>query len=132
VSASRPGSTLVVGASLAADVEVLAIQPGGAQAGVAETGPALSLLRDLLATGRVVHDDVSPELDDQALACRVDERRRGVLGLVAGPGRTCCVPRCGRCVSCARSSRRSTRAGYDPARPLAWTGRRCATNIWLR
>lgn len=85
VCLSRRGSTLVVGASLAADVEVLAIQAAAVcKAGVAETGPALSLLRDLLTTGRVVHDDVSPELDDQALACRVTVATSGVLGLVAG------------------------------------------------
>lgn len=81
----RPGSTLVVGASLAADVEVLAIQAVTVRkAGIAETGASLSLLRDLLTTGRVVHDDVSPQLDDQVLACRVTPIASG-LSLVTGP-----------------------------------------------
>jgi hypothetical protein len=75
---SRPGSILVVGASLASDAElatipVLALK----KAGLAETGASLANLRDLLGTGRVVHDG-SPDLASQLFQARVTEGRAGM------------------------------------------------------
>ena len=79
----RPGSTLVVGASLAADAEVAAIPALEVKkAGFAETAAALSTLRELLATGRACQDG-SPDLERQALAARVTIGSSG-LSLVPG------------------------------------------------
>lgn len=80
---ARPGSTLVVGASLFADAEVALIDTyRTVRAGYAETAAALTNLRELLATGRVTQDQ-SPDLTTQALAARVTE---GVSGLSLVPG----------------------------------------------
>jgi hypothetical protein len=81
---SRPGSTLVVGASLFADAELLAIPVFQVRkAGHAETGHALSMLREILATGRLGWDG-SVELDGQARAARVTVGSSGIA-LVVGP-----------------------------------------------
>jgi len=81
-AAGRPRSSLVVGASLAGDpalrdIGVTAVS----KAGSAETPRALSMLRDMVAVGRVVHDG---SLDDQMLEVRVRDGQGG-LKLVAGP-----------------------------------------------
>jgi hypothetical protein len=82
---ARPGSTLVVGASLFADAEVDTIDVvARKRAGQAETGAALSTLRELLATGRVVQDG-SAELDAQVAAARVRDGSSGLALVVAGP-----------------------------------------------
>jgi hypothetical protein len=78
----RPGSTLVIGASLASDAEVGAI---GAvevrKAGIAETAASLSTLRELL--GERVTQDGSADLEGQMLSARVTVGTGG-LHLVAG------------------------------------------------
>jgi hypothetical protein len=75
---SRPGSSLVVGASLASDAELLTIPVLSlSKAGLSETGASLANLRDLLGTGRVVHDG-SPDLASQLFQARVTEGRAGV------------------------------------------------------
>jgi len=81
----RPGSTLVIGASLSGDpaledIDVVALSRAGANT---ETPPALTMLRDMVAVGRVVHDG-SPELDDQMVEVRVKDGAGG-LHLVIGP-----------------------------------------------
>jgi hypothetical protein len=80
---ARPGSTLVVGASLFDDAELVSILAVRRRAGSAETPAGLSSLRELLGV-QVVHDDVSPELDAQVLAARVTVGANG-LHLVSGP-----------------------------------------------
>jgi hypothetical protein len=80
---ARPGSVLVVGASLFADAEVATIDTFRTlKAGFAETAAALSTLRELLTTDRVTHDQ-SPDLTAQALSARVTE---GVSGMSLVPG----------------------------------------------
>jgi hypothetical protein len=79
---ARPGSQLVVGASLAGDPEVKQI--GAAfRAGRLETPSALATLRDMLATGQAVQDR-SPALESQALSARVTVGGSGALSLVGG------------------------------------------------
>jgi hypothetical protein len=78
----RPGSSLVVGASLAGDpaleeIPVVAVS----KAGTTETPPALTMLRDMVAVGRVVHDG---SLDHQMAEVRVKDGQGG-LTLVVGP-----------------------------------------------
>jgi hypothetical protein len=81
---ARPGSTLVVGASLSGDPALEEIRATTVvRAGVKETPPALAMLRDMVATGTVVHDG-SPDLDDQMAAGRVRDGAGG-LHLVVGP-----------------------------------------------
>jgi hypothetical protein len=78
----RPGSSLVVGASLSGD-PVLEDIPvvGVSKIGKSETPAALSRLRDMVAVGRVVHDG---SLDDQMAEVRVRDGDGG-LHLAAGP-----------------------------------------------
>jgi hypothetical protein len=84
VAVSRPGSSLVVGASLFADPELADIDVvDRVRAGGTETGPALSMLREMLATGRVVQDG-SADLEVQVLAAKVTAGASG-LSLVSGP-----------------------------------------------
>jgi phage terminase large subunit-like protein len=78
-SASRPGSSLVVGASLQSDAAVIEL---GASLVVqamtyADTRAALSLLRQVVNRRGLVHAD-SPELDGQIRACRVAEGTAGL------------------------------------------------------
>jgi hypothetical protein len=85
-SASRPGSSLVVGTALADDAAVVEL---GASLTVVpmtygDTRAALSLLRQVVNRRGLVHAD-TPELDAQVKACRVAE---GTAGLrVASSGR---------------------------------------------
>ena len=79
---ARPGSTLVVGASLASDAELLTIPVLAVRkAGVAETAASLSTLRELLGD-RVVQDR-SADLGQQVLGARVTVGSGG-LHLVPG------------------------------------------------
>jgi len=85
-SASRPGSSLVVGTALADDAPVVEL---GASLTVVpmsygDTRAALSLLRQVVNRRGLVHAE-TPELDSQVKACRVGE---GTAGLrVASSGR---------------------------------------------
>lgn len=68
---SRPGSVLVVGASLAGHAELKAMPVHELhKSGISETAPSLSNLRDLVATGRALQDG-SSELTGQLYAARV-------------------------------------------------------------
>jgi hypothetical protein len=81
VATECPGSTLVVGASLAADAEVWTIPVVAVRkAGMAETAAALSTLRELL--GDQVVQDGSSDLEAQMRAARVTVGNG--LHLVAG------------------------------------------------
>ena len=97
VVAARPGSTLVVGASIRDDADRRAVPVTRVTlAGVKETAAALTGLRELLATGRVVQDG-SAALEEQVLSARVTMGTLG-LSLAAGvPALTCCGRRGGRC-----------------------------------
>lgn len=75
-----PGSLLLVGALLKADVE-LADMPADVQArGTTESRSALSLLRELVAAGRIVHD--GSDVQGQVGAARVTPAPSGGLQLV--------------------------------------------------
>jgi hypothetical protein len=78
--AARPGSRLIVGASLASSTSTLSPPP--AKAGAVETRVGLPLLRELAAAGRLVHEE-TPALDEQIEDCRVREINGG-LALVSG------------------------------------------------
>ncbi len=83
-ASARPGSTLVIGASLSGDPALEGIDVVDVvRAGTAETPPALTRLRDMVAGGTVVHDG-SAGLDDQMLEVRVKDGSGG-LHLVVGP-----------------------------------------------
>ena len=57
IAAAHPGSRLVIGASLAADPDVARLDVAQVDvAGIAELRTSLPLLRELVATGRLVHD----------------------------------------------------------------------------
>jgi hypothetical protein len=75
----RPGSLLVVGASLASDVELLLMPglPAARKSGIAETAASLSNLRDLIATGRALQDG-SPELTSQLHQARATTGQAGL------------------------------------------------------
>ena len=83
---ARDGCQLVVGASLSGDPALDELGVTVHRAGRGETPSALATLRDLLATGQAAQDG-SPDLERQALACRVTVGGAGAMTLVAG-GRT--------------------------------------------
>lgn len=82
----RPGSMVVVGASLFGDAALDAIAAPVEKATRAEVGPALTLLRDLLGDGLVTHDG-SADLTAQVSAARVSVTAGGVVSLVATAAR---------------------------------------------
>lgn len=74
----RPGSMLVVGASLKGDPAIDGIDVAEVRtSGTAETRVGLPLLRDLVAAGRVVHDG-STDLRGQVVSARVTESSTGL------------------------------------------------------
>jgi hypothetical protein len=82
--AARPGSRLIVGATMRDQVP--GDFPGRSamrSAGQAETHRALPLLRALVATGAVVHDDTA-DLDTQVGVARVRPTPGGALTLTSG------------------------------------------------
>jgi hypothetical protein len=79
----RWGSQLVVGASCYAEAVEMDWPCEVRKAGARETGPALTLLRELMSTERVAQDG-SGDLAEQATAARVVTNVTG-LALVAGP-----------------------------------------------
>lgn len=80
----RPGSRLYVGATLLEQVPRGIGLARVERAGVTETRLGLPLLRQLLAAGRLLHDD-TPDLDAQLAAARVVPAPSGGLTLVPGP-----------------------------------------------
>lgn len=78
--ASRPGSRLVVGNSVAA--RVVDLRPRPARAGATETRTGLVLLRELVRSGLVLHDE-TPDLDAQFDAARVRTVAGGGLALIS-------------------------------------------------
>src|SRR4030095_2867026 len=62
------------------------LTPAPLPIGNRETPAALALLRDLVSTGQIVHDEGTEELDAAIAAARVREREAGQLHLTnAGP-----------------------------------------------
>ena len=80
----RPGSRLVVGASMAGDRSVREVAATVVPMGRQNTAHGLSLLRDLVAAGQVVHDG-SPDLARQVARARVTS---GPGGLRLGEARS--------------------------------------------
>jgi hypothetical protein len=78
---SHPGSRVLVGASLAGDPAVLQIGVVAESFGTTQTASALTAVRELLGSGRLVHDGAS-ELAEQVGAIRV---RPGAGGLLVSP-----------------------------------------------
>lgn len=76
--ASRPGSRLIVGNSIAARIPMR--KP--ARAGSAETRTGLALFRDLARNRQIVHS-VTPELDEQIDGIRVRDLPTGGLALIS-------------------------------------------------
>ena len=71
IAAEHPGSRLVVGASLAPDPDLKRIKVAAVEtAGAAELRTGLPLIRELVATGRLIHDGGAP-LTEQVERCRV-------------------------------------------------------------
>lgn len=80
-AADRPGSTLLVGLTLRDDSELKAFPATVDTRSSADTRSALSLLRELVAAGRVVHDG-SAEVREQMIQARVTPAAAGGLSLV--------------------------------------------------
>ena len=79
---ARPGSRIYVGARMNNQLpDDFPDRLAARKAGVTETGRGLSLLRALVAEGRVVHDGTA-DLDDQIARARVHNLTGGGLGLV--------------------------------------------------
>ena len=80
----RPGSRMLVGATLLEQVPRGIGLARVERAGLTETRAGLPLLRAMLAAGRLVHDD-TPDLDTQLGQARVVPAPSGGLTLVPGP-----------------------------------------------
>jgi hypothetical protein len=84
LAALRPVRQLLVGASLLSRIAADTV-PAPVPAAAAETRLGLPLLRDLAASGMIVHDTTTTELDEAVLAAQVRELSSG-LTLDRGPG----------------------------------------------
>jgi len=80
---ARPGSRVLIGPTLAGSIEADELQCPVTPAGPTQTRAGLSLLRELIAGGRLVHDG-SSDLATQVSAARVRSGATG-LSLVSGP-----------------------------------------------
>lgn len=80
-AAQRPGSTVLVGLTLRDDSELQVIPGSVDTRSSADTRSSLSLLRELVAAGRVVHDG-SGDVREQMIQARVTPAPAGGLALV--------------------------------------------------
>ncbi len=85
---ARPGARLYVGARMNNQLpDDFPARATARKAGQTETGRGLVLLRNLVAEGRVVHDETA-DLDDQLARARVHPLTGGGIGLVNNNART--------------------------------------------
>ncbi|MBC2934702.1 hypothetical protein [Nocardioides sp. zg-1228] len=88
IAAQRPGARLLVGASLDGDPDIPADVVASVElASTTTTRTALPLVRELVASGRLVHDG-GPELAGQIDTARVVEAATGGLNLSTKSGRS--------------------------------------------